>query len=103
MNYICNGDTPHFGCSEITQIYHLAEEKTTECLQTTAKKLFPGLDPIMYENLILQKGNGRAFEHNGECTLPKWTIVAWPESFGVMEDDMIYPFCDPKYYRRHTK
>ena len=103
MNYICNGDTPHFGCSEIEQIYHSAEEKTTDCLRNTARELFPRRDPIMYENLIMQKGHGQAFLHNGEYALPKWTIVAYPELFGVMDDDTLYPFCDPKYYRRNTK
>lgn len=101
MKFACNGDTPCFSFPEIQEIYHNAADKSTESLQKTARRLYPDRDPVMYENLILQKGHGRAFEHKGEYRLPKWTIIAYPGCYGVMEDDTIYPFCDPKYLRRN--
>lgn len=103
MNFICDKDTPCFSYSEIKEIYYQSQDKSTEGLRATAKMLFPGRDPIMYENLSIHKGNGRAFEHNGEYTLPNWTISAHPGYYGVMGDDTIYPFCDPKYLRRNIK
>lgn len=101
MNFVCDKDTPCFSFPEIQKIYSHAQDKTTEVLRRTARKLFPDRDPIMYENLIIRKGFGREFLHNGEYTLPKWTIIAYPGCYGVMEDDTVYPFCDPKYYRRN--
>lgn len=103
MNFICDKDTPCFSFQEIKEIYCCAEDKTTESLRETARWLFPNRNPVMYENLSIRNGFGRAFEHNGKYTLPKWTIIAHPGYYGVMEDDTIYPFCDPKYFRRNNK
>lgn len=101
MNFVCDKDTPCFSFPEIKKIYYQSPDKSTESLRETARKLFPDRDLVMYENLIIRKGFGRAFLHNGEYTLPKWTIIAHPGWYGVMDDDTIYPFCDPKYYRRN--
>lgn len=101
MNFVCDKDTPCFSFREIKEIYLNAADKSTESLQETAYRLYPGRDPVMYENLVLQKGHGRAFFHEGKYRLPKWTIAAHPGYYGVMEDDTIYPFCDPKYLRRN--
>ena len=103
MEFGCNGNTPCFSFPEIEDIYRNATEKNTDALRETAHRLFPNRDPIMYENLSMRKGFGRAFEHEGEYKLPKWTIIAYPGFYGVMEDDTIYPFCDPKYYRRNNQ
>lgn len=92
MNFVCDKDTPCFSYPEIKKIFENSQDKSTESLRATARNLYPNRDPIMYENLILQKGHGRAFMHKGEYRLPKWTIIAHPRWCGVMEDDTIYPF-----------
>lgn len=92
MNFVCDKDTPCFSFPEIKKIYENSQEKSTESLRITARYLYPNRDPIMYENLILQKGHGRAFLHKGKYALPMWTIIAYPGCYGVMEDDTIYPF-----------
>ena len=92
IRFECNRNTPHFTASEIHEIYEAASEKSTQALRTTAKSLFPDRDPVMYENLTLEKGHGRAFMHQGEYRLPEWTTLAWPEMYGVMEDGTIYLF-----------
>lgn len=102
MKFECNANTPRFCFSEIREIYNHSQEKSTEALRETAHRLFPGRDPVMYENLMIRTGCGRAFLHEGEYTLPKWTIIAHPTWYGVMEDGTIYPYCDPSFYRRNT-
>ncbi|MDY3225296.1 MAG: hypothetical protein SOW84_05415 [Candidatus Faecousia sp.] len=102
MKFECNANTPRFRFSEIREIYNHSQEKSTEALRETAHRLFPGRDPVMYENLMIRTGCGRAFLHEGEYTLPKWTIIAHPTWYGVMEDGTIYPYCDPSFYRRNT-
>ena len=100
MIFECDAATPHFPASEIREIYFHSQEKTTEALRTAAKELFPERDPVMYENLLIRPGCGRAFLHNGDYTLPGWTIIAYPDLYGVMEDETIYPYCEPQFYRK---
>lgn len=90
MSFICNKDTPHFTSAEIREIYHKTQEKTSAAMQDTARKLYPGRDPIVYENLFIRPGYARAYMHHGDYQKPKWTITAWPLMLGVMDDDTIY-------------
>lgn len=93
MNFIRNANTPHFSIEELKQIYDSAKRKETASLQAKAEELFPGRDPICYENMCIWEGPGRAFRHNGdEYVNPKYIINAHPLIVGVMEDGTFYQF-----------
>lgn len=88
-----NGNTPHFTLEELEQIYQASPKKETNVLRNTAMQLFPGRDPITYENLYIGDGPGRAFKHNGdEYVNPKYMLVSHPVMTGVMDDGTIYQF-----------
>ena len=78
---------------ELKQIYDSVKTKDTASMQDKAKDLFPGRDPICYENIMLWKGPGKAFKHNGdEYVNPKCVINAHPLIVGVMADGTFYQF-----------
>lgn len=90
MKFECNKDTPHFSSEELQTIYRSTDEKTSEALRQTARHLYPGRNPVTYENISIREGYARAYMHKGEYRKPKWTITAWPLMLGVMEDETIY-------------
>lgn len=92
LDFERNGNTPHFSLEELKEIYAHAKKKDTAAVRETAHTLFPGRDPIAYENLYIGTGPGRAFMHNGEYRNPKWVLVSHPVMTGVMDDDTIYLF-----------
>jgi len=93
MHFQMNAQTPHFTFEELQAIYQNTKKKESAALRQTARELFPGRDPVAYENLYLSKGPGRAFKHNGdEYENPKWILASHPVMTGVMEDDTIYLF-----------
>lgn len=93
MNFIRNAQTPHFSFAEVQEIYLHATEKNDKSLRAAAQELFPGRDPITYENLSIGKGPGRAFKHHSDqYENPKYMIMAHPVLVGVMDDDTIYLF-----------
>ena len=88
-----NGNTPHFSIEELKQIYDAAKKKDNPSIKAKVKELFPGRDPICYENIHIWEGPGRAFKHNGDDYVrPKYTINAHPIIVGVMEDGTFYQF-----------
>ena len=88
-----NGNTPHFDIEELKQIYDAVKVKDTPSLRAKAKELFPGCDPICYENIHLWEGPGRAFIHNSDDYVkPKHVITAYPLLIGIMDDGTFYPF-----------
>ena len=89
-----NSMTPHFSMEELREIYAAAgSKKTTETMKIAAQKLYPGRDPICYENMFVLDGPGRAFKHNGDQYVnPKCVIHAHPLIIGVMKDDTFYQF-----------
>lgn len=93
MDFIRNGQTPHFTLDELKEIYAASKKKDTIAIRETAKQIFPGRDPIAYENLYICTGPGRAFKHNGdEYMNPKYILVSHPIMTGVMDDGTIYQF-----------
>lgn len=90
LHFICDKNTPHFSVEELCEIYYKCEEKTTTALRNTSRLLYPGRDPITYENLIIREGFARAYMHKGEYRKPKWTILAYPLMLGIMDDETIY-------------
>lgn len=93
MNFTRNANTPHFSFEEVQQIYTAAKHKDTKTMQDTARELFPGRDPITYENLSIGKGPGRSFKHKSDdYEKPKYMIMAHPVMIGVMADDTMYLF-----------
>ena len=93
MNFVRNANTPHFSMEEIKEIYVHAKVKDDRSLQAAARELFPGRDPITYENLSISKGPGRAFKHHSDqYENPKCMIMAHPVIVGVMDDDTMYLF-----------
>lgn len=71
----CTRDTPHFCFSEIRETDNSTQDKSTEALRETTRRLFPDQDPVFYENRMIRSGCGRAFLPKRENTLPKWTIL----------------------------
>lgn len=93
MGFIRNGQTPHFTLEELKEIYAASKKKDTNAMRETARQLFPGRDPITYENLYIGTGPGRAFKHNGDQYVnPKYIFVSHPIMTGVMDDGTIYQF-----------
>lgn len=93
MNFACNSQTPHFSFEELKEIYATSPKHETNALREVAKKLFPGRDPVIYENLYLSSGPGRAFKHNGDVyENPQYMLVSYPIMTGVMKDGTIYKF-----------
>ena len=88
-----NAQTPHFTVEELKQIYDAAREKDDASMFAKAQELFPGRDPICYENMHIWEGPGRSFKHNGdEYVKPKYVINAHPVMVGVMKDGTFYQF-----------
>ena len=93
MNFVCNSQTPHFSFEELKEIYEASPKHETNALKEAAQKLFPGRDPVTYENLYISTGPGRAFKHNSDTyENPKYILVSYPVMTGVMKDDTIYKF-----------
>lgn len=93
MSFDRNSQTPHFSYEELKEIYAASPKHETKALKDAALKLFPGRDPVTYENLYISTGPGRAFKHNGETyENPKYILVSYPVMTGVMKDDTIYKF-----------
>lgn len=72
MDFPMNSKTPHFSYDEVVEIYRKTDHPTERKLRDTARKLFPGRDPITYENLFLSSGPWRAFMHNGTTRNRNW-------------------------------
>lgn len=88
-----NGSTPHFSIEELKLIYDAAKKKDNPSLRAKAEELFPGRDPICYENMHIWEGPGRAFKHNSDDYVrPKYVINAHPIIVGVMDDGTFYQF-----------
>lgn len=93
MYFDRNGKTPHFEVDEIRMILANSKRTDTATLQAVARELFPGRDPIAYENLFSFPGPGRSFKHKGEeYVRPKFCINAHPVIVGVMDDGTVYQF-----------
>lgn len=93
MSFQRNAQTPHFSYEEIQQIYAGTKVKETTNLQSTARAMFPGRDPVAYENLTIGKGPGRSFKHRSdEYEKPVHIITAYPIMIGVMKDGTMYLF-----------
>lgn len=88
-----NANTPHFSIEELKQIYDATRTKDTHSMIAKAKELYPGRDPICYENITIWEGPGRSFKHNGDDYVkPKYVINAHPLIVGVMADGTFYQF-----------
>ena len=88
-----NSQTPHLTLEELKQVYDTVKVKDSASMQSKAAELFPGRDPISYENICVSKGPGRAFKHGGdEYVNPKCIINAHPLIVGVMDDGTFYQF-----------
>jgi len=61
-----NSQTPHLTLEELKQVYDTVKVKDSASMQSKAAELFPGRDPISYENICVSKGPGRAFKHGGD-------------------------------------
>ena len=93
MSFYRNAQTPHFSIEELKQIYDAVKVKDDPSMKAKAQELFPGRDPICYENISILKGPGRAFKHGGdEYVNPKCVINAHPLIVGVMADGTFYQF-----------
>ena len=78
---------------ELKQIYEAIKTKDTPSMKRKAEELFPGRDPICYENIEIWSGPGKAFKHNGEEYVnPKYIINAHPLIVGIMADGTFYQF-----------
>jgi len=92
-SYMRNAQTPHFSFEELKQIYDAVKVKDNPSMLAKAQELFPGRDPICYDNMHIWEGPGRAFKHNGdEYVNPKYVINAHPLIIGVMADGTFYQF-----------
>lgn len=58
MDFPMNSKTPHFNYDEVVEIYRKTNHPTERKLRDTARNLFPGRDPIAYENLFCLLGHG---------------------------------------------
>ena len=93
MSFTRNAKTPHFDIDELKQIYEAIKTKDTPSMKRMAEKLFPGRNPICYENMEIWNGPGKAFKHNGEeYVKPKYIINAHPLIVGIMADGTFYQF-----------
>ncbi len=98
MDLIRNSQTPHLELEELRQAYEaIAKTKDLESiegrLRGKAQEMFPGRDPVVYENIAVSKGPGRAFKHGGdEYKNPAFIINAHPLMIGVMDDGTFYQF-----------
>lgn len=88
-----NKKSPHFTTEELTQIFQQAEKRDTRSMQTTARRLFPGMEEGAYEGLYLSQGPGRAFKNaEGNYERCQYNLVSWPVGIGVLKDHSIHPF-----------
>lgn len=92
MDFPMNSKTPHFNYDEVVEIYRRTDHPTERKLRDTARNLFPGRDPITYENLFLSSGPWRAFMHNGDYEKPQLVLMSYPTQIGIMKDGTTYPF-----------
>ena len=58
MDFRMNEQTPHFSYEEVVAIYQQTKHPDSNRMRETAKAMYPGRDPITYENLFVEKGHG---------------------------------------------
>lgn len=92
MDFRMNEQTPHFSYEEVVAIYQQTKHPDSNRIRETAKAMYPGRDPITYENLFVEKGPWRAFMHHGQYENPQCVLLSYPVQVGVMKDGTTYPF-----------
>lgn len=89
----CDGKTPHFSFEELAELWNATAAKRTPALRETARRLYPGREESVYENLSVTAGPGRAFRReDGTYEKPQCNLVSWPTTAGVLKDGTILPF-----------